>query len=169
MQSKLWLKILPLLFLTATFEHCYYILSLYNGGLILPIVTTTLLVLATDSSIYFSMQYINLLPARIILAMSGTISISLNVKYMLDWKPDGIFGLIIAVTVGILIPLMLCLFGWLDKAIRESGGSVDSNGYLPHVVKFHLEKYPDMSNREISSLIGCSHTTVRKYRNGNHQ
>ena len=168
MQAKLWLKILPLLFLTATFEHCYYILSLYNGGLILPTLTTTLLVLASDSSIYFSMQYINLLPARIILAMSGTISVTLNVKYMLDWKPSGIFGLIIAITVGILIPLMLCLFGWLDKAIRESSVSVDNNGYLPHVVKFHLEKYPEMSNRAISNLVGCSHTTVRKYR-GNHQ
>jgi hypothetical protein len=64
---------------------------------------------------------------------------------------------------------MLCLFGWLEKTISASGMQMDNNGYLPHVLKFHLEKYPDMSNREISNLVGCNHTTVRKYRNENHQ
>ena len=154
MSNKLWVKVLPILFLIATFEHCYYILNLYKGGLILPVLTTILLVLAIDSSIYFSMQYIDLLPARIILAMSGTISIALNVKYMLDWKPPGIFGLVIAITVGILIPLMLCLFGWLEKVISESSSTDSSNGKLKELVSFHLEKYPEMSNREIASLIG---------------
>ena len=104
MSQKYWLNILPILFLIATFEHCYSILSLYNGGLIFPVITSVLLVLAIDTSIYFSMQYIELLPARIILFMSGTISVVLNVKYMLDWKPPGIFGFIIAITVGTLIP-----------------------------------------------------------------
>ncbi len=164
MNSKLWLKILPILFLIATFEHCYYILNLYKGGLILPVLTTILLVLAIDSSIYFSMQYIDLLPAQIILAMSGIISVTLNVKYMLDWKPPGIFGLVIAITVGILIPLMLCLFGWLEKVIKENHSIDTSSGKLKELVIFHLEKYPDMSNREIASLIGCSQPTVRRYR-----
>ena len=164
---KIWLTILPLLFLLATFEHCYSILSLYSSGLMLPFVTTTLLVLAIDSSIYFSMQHIQLLPAKIILILAAAISITLNVKYMIDWKPPGIFALIIGITVGFLIPSMLGLFGWLEKEIRESVPVENSNGHLTEVVKFHLDKYPEMSNREIASLIGCSHTTVRKHRNGN--
>ena len=165
--KKIWLTILPLLFLLATFEHCYSILSLYSSGLMLPFVTTTLLVLAIDSSIYFSMQHIGLLPAKIILTLAAAISITLNVKYMIDWKPPGIFALIIGITVGFLIPSMLGLFGWLEKEIRENITSVPSNGHLKEVVKFHLERYPEMSNREIAGLIGCSHTTVRKHRNGN--
>lgn len=163
MSNRLWLKILPVLFLIATFEHCYYILNLYKSGLIPPVFTTILLVLAIDSSIYFSMQYINLLPAQIILIMSGTISITLNVKYMLDWKPPGIFGLVIAITVGILIPLMLCQFGWLEKVIHDNNSTDRTNGKLKELVSFHLDKYPEMSNREIASLIGCSYTTVRRY------
>ena len=165
--KKIWLTILPLLFLLATFEHSYSILSLYSKGLMLPFVTTTLLVIAIDSSIYFSMQHIQLLPAKIILTLAATISITLNVKYMIDWKPPGIFALIIGITVGFLIPAMLGLFGWLEKEIRESIPAANSNGHLMEVVKFHIEKYPEMSNREIASLIGCSHTTVRKHRNGN--
>ncbi|KAA3609704.1 MAG: hypothetical protein D8M58_21675 [Calditrichaeota bacterium] len=164
MNQKYWLKILPILFLVATFEHCYSILNLYNGGLIFPVITTILLVLAIDTSIYFSMQYFELLPARIILIMSGTTSVALNVKYMLDWKPDGNFGLIIAITVGILIPLMLSMFGWLEKSIHENMSITPANGKLENLVKFHVEKYPDLSNREIANVIGCSHTTIRKYR-----
>ena len=83
---------------------------------------------------------------------------------MIDWKPPGLFSLIIGILVGFLIPAMLGLFGWLEKEIRENIPAVNSNGHLKEVVKFHLDKYPDMSNREIASLIGCSHTTVRKYR-----
>jgi hypothetical protein len=98
--------------------------------------------------------------------MSGTISVALNVKYMFDWKPDGNFGLIIAITVGILIPLMLSMFGWLEKSIRENVSIKVTNGKLENLVKFHVEKYPDLSNREIANVIGCSHTTIRKYRNG---
>ena len=134
MSHRLWLKILPILFLVATFEHCYYILNLYEGGLIFPVLTTILLVLAIDTSIYFSMQHHNLLPARIILIMSGTISVTLNVKYMLDWKPAGTFGLVIATVVGMLIPLMLCLFGWLEKVIRESNSTKSTNGRLKELV-----------------------------------
>jgi hypothetical protein len=93
--------------------------------------------------------------------MSGTISVALNVKYMLDWKPDGNFGLIIAITVGILIPLMLSMFGWLEKSIRENVSTKVTNGKLENLVKFHVEKYPDLSNREIANVIGCSHTTIR--------
>lgn len=119
MSQKYWLKIFPILFLVATFEHCFSILTLFNGGLNMPVFTTVLLALANDCSIYVYMQYIDLLPARIILIMSGTISVTLNVKYMLDWKPPGTFGLLIAVTVGILIPMMLCLFGWLNQSINQ--------------------------------------------------
>ena len=162
--KKTWLTVLPLLFLLATFEHCYSILSLYDKGLMFPLLTTTLLVLAIDSSIYFSMQHIRVLPAKIILSLAATISISLNVKYMIDWKPPGTFALFIGITVGFLIPAMLGLFGWLEAAIRENAAAFSSNGHLKEVVKFHIEKYPDMSNREIASLIGCSHTTVRKYK-----
>jgi hypothetical protein len=161
---KIWLTVLPLLFLLATFEHSYSILSLYSTGLLLPFMTTTLLVLAIDASIYFSMQQIHLLPAKIILTLAATISITLNIKYMVDWKPPGTFALIIGITVGFLIPAMLGLFGWLEKEIRESVNSPSSNGQLKEVVKFHIEKYPDMSSREIAGLIGCSHTTVRKYK-----
>jgi len=69
--------------------------------------------------------------------------------------------------VGFLIPSMLGLFGWMEKEIRENVPAVNSNGHLKEVVKFHLDRYPEMSNREIAGLIGCSHTTVRKRRNGN--
>jgi len=93
-------NMMPILFLIATFEHCYSILNLYNGGLVLPVVTTVLLVLAIDSSIYISMRYINLLPAKVILAMSGTISVTLNVKYMYEWKLGGTFSTIIPITMG---------------------------------------------------------------------
>ncbi|MCB0284633.1 MAG: hypothetical protein KDF60_18770 [Calditrichaeota bacterium] len=165
--NSIWLKILPILFLFATFEHCYYILNLYNGGLILPVLTTMLLVLAINASIYFSMKYFEILPARIILSMSGTISVSLNVKYMLDWKPDGIFGLVIAVTVGILIPVMLSMFGWLEGEIKNSVSNGKSENALESIVKFHVEKNPELSNRALAELVGCSHTTIRKYRNGN--
>jgi len=164
--KKIWLTILPLLFLTATFEHCYSILSLYSSGLMFPAITTTLLVIAIDSSIYFSMQHIELVPAKIILALAATISITLNIKYMIDWKPAGTFALIIAITVGIIIPAMLGLFGWLEKAIRDSITSNSENGSLKKIVMFHLNKYPDMSIREIAGLIGCSHTTVKRYKTG---
>ena len=73
-------------------------------------------------------------------------------------------GLLIAIVVGILIPLMLCLFGWLEQVIRENNSTESINGTLNELVKFHLDKYPEMSNREIASLIGCSHTTVRRYK-----
>jgi len=133
----------------------------------LPFVTTTLLVIAIDSSIYFSMQHIQLLTAKIILTLAATISITLNVKYMIDWKPPGIFALIIGITVGFLIPAMLGLFGWLEKEIRENASGFNENGHLRTLIDFHLQKYPRKSNREIAKLIGCSHTTVRKYRQTN--
>lgn len=164
MPHRYWLRILPLLFLAATFEHCYSILTLYRGGLNFPVLTTVLLVLAIDTSIYYCMQLIELLPARIILVLSGLVSVSLNVKYMLDWKPPGSFGLIIAVTVGILVPLMLCLFGWLEKALTERDSTPETNGNLKAVIQFHLKKYGEKSNRELAELIGCSHTTIRRYR-----
>jgi len=91
--------------------------------------------LARDTSIYISMQYHNILPARIIPVMSGTISVTLNVKYMLDWKPAGTFGLVIAIVVGILIPLMLCLFGWLEKVIREDSSTEILNGRLRELAR----------------------------------
>jgi len=62
---------------------------------------------------------------------------------MLDWKPPGVFALIIGITVGFLIPAMLGLFGWLEKEIRENTSVTHSNGHLREVVKFHVEKYPD--------------------------
>lgn len=129
-----------------------------------PVLTTVLLVLAIDTSIYYCMQLIELLPARIILILSGLVSVSLNVKYMLDWKPPGNFGLVIAVTVGILVPLMLCLFGWLEKALTERDSTPETNGNLKAVIQFHLKKYREKSNRELAELIGCSHTTIRRYR-----
>jgi len=161
---KVWIHILPLLYLLATFEHCYQTFELYNGGLNFPVLTTILLVLAIDSSIYFSMQVIELLPARIILVLSGIISVTLNVKYMTDWKPSGTFGLVIGIVSGILIPLMLCLFGWLAKASESSLSTPEHNGNLKAVVCFHLEKYTGKSNRDIAEMVGCSHTTVRRYR-----
>ena len=103
-------------------------------------------------------------PAKIAFALAATIIITLNVKYIIDWKPPGIYALVFSSTVGFLIPSMLGLLGWLEKKFRESVPAVNSNGHLMEVVKFHLEKYLEMSNREIASLIGCSHTTVRKYK-----
>lgn len=164
MPKTRWIKILPILFLAATFEHCYSILSLFKGGLYFSSLTPILLVLAIDLSIYFSMLYFELLPARIILVLSGIVSILLNTKYMIQWKPPGTFALLIAVLVGILIPFMLCLFGWLEKALSESLSGDAAGRNLKAVVEFHLWKYPEKSNRQIAGIIGCSHTTVRKYR-----
>lgn len=164
MEKTIWLKILPILFLVATFEHCYAILSHFDGGLNFPVVTTVLLVLAIDISIYFSMRWIRLLPARIILLLSGIISVALNVKYMLDWKPGGTFALIIAVIVGILVPLMLCLFGWLVQSLEQEIPNWKQEGNHAAIINFHLEKYPDKSNREIAEMVGCSHTTISRYR-----
>ncbi|MBD3223120.1 MAG: hypothetical protein GF313_00210 [Caldithrix sp.] len=122
--------------------------------------STVLLVLANDASIYFSMQYIERLPARIIFIMSGTISIVLNIKYMVDWRPPDICGLIIAVTVGLLIPLMLSLCGWLKKELEHNDPSMHHNGKLEQVIHFYLDSYLHKSSREIASLVGCSHSTV---------
>ena len=165
---KYWLKTLPVLFLAATFEHCYSILSLYNSGLIFPAFTTILLVLAIDSSIYFSMLVIDLLPAKIILIMSGTISVALNIHYMIQHAPDGTFNFIVAVTVGFLVPGMLSLLGWLAKEVKDKHPDGDSNGKvnLKDVVLFYISRFPDKSDREIADLFGTSHTTVGRYRKG---
>ena len=160
-----WLNVLPVLFLIATFEHCYETLVLFDGGLNLPVVTTVLLVLAIDASIYFSMQVIELLPARIILALSGLISVTLNVKYMLDWKPFGIFPAVIAVLVGILIPLMLCLLGWLAKEVGKLETS--GNTSLQEAITFYRRCFPKKSSREVAEVFGTSHTTVVKALNVN--
>ena len=160
--ARWWLAALPLLFLLATFEHCYETLALYDGGLTLPAVTTTLLVLAIDSSIYFSMQVIELLPARIILALSGLISVTLNVKYMLDWRPEGLFGTVIAVLVGILIPLMLCLLGWLTKAVQQEAKPEPMP--LREAIAFYTTRFPEKSNKEIADLFGTSPSTVKRAR-----
>ena len=77
---KIWLTILPLLFLTATFEHCYSLLSLYSSGLMFPIITTMLLVLTIYSSINFSMQHIQLPPAKTILILASAIIVTLNIN-----------------------------------------------------------------------------------------
>jgi len=63
---NIWLTTLPLLFLLATFEHSYSILSLYSSGLMLPFATTTLLVPAIDSSIYFYSFFANQKPAFLV-------------------------------------------------------------------------------------------------------
>ena len=67
--------------------------------------------------------------------MTGTISVVLNVKYMLGWKLVGTFGLVIAIVFGILVPIMLCLFGWLEKVIREDRSTESSNGRLKELVR----------------------------------
>jgi glycerol-3-phosphate acyltransferase PlsY len=147
-----WVRVLPLLYLLATFGHCYETFELYNGGLNFPKVTTVLLVLAIDSSIYFSMQVIELVSARTILILSGIVSVTLNVKYMADWKPDGTFWLIIGVVSGILIPLMLCLFGWLAKEVRQQSATGGTNGTLnlEDAILFYASRFPGKSDREIT-------------------
>lgn len=163
-----WYRILPLLYLLATFEHCYKTFELYNGGLNFPVITTILLVLAIDSSIYFSMQVFHLVPARIILVLAGLISVTLNVKYMVDWKPAGTFGLIIGIVSGILIPLMLCLFGWLAKEVNQQGATSGTNGTLSlkDVIRYYSARFPDKKDREIARIFGTNHTTVGRYRKG---
>ncbi len=51
-----------------------------RGKKLLPFVTTTLLVLSIDSFIYISMQHIKIVPAKIILPLAATISITLISK-----------------------------------------------------------------------------------------
>ena len=40
-----------------------------------------------------------------------------------------------AIDVGILSPLMLCLFGWLEKVIREDCPTESTNGRLKELVR----------------------------------
>ena len=72
-----------------------------------------------------------------------------------------------AIDVGILSPLMLCLFGWLEKVIREDCPTESTNGRLKEHVTFHLEKYPEMSTRDIESPNDFSHTAMRRFRQKN--
>ena len=88
---------------------------------------------------------------------------------MVDWKPDGTFGLIIGIVSGILMPLMLCLFGWLAKEVNRQCATEGANGTLSlkDAIRFYATRFPGKSDREIAEIFETSHTTVGRYRRNN--
>lgn len=125
---QLWIYYLTVSWLFATFEHNYYTLHVYTHNVTLmgmPIsgITTFLMVLALDLSIFWSVMFIPtariwnipIRGAQAVLTVSTIISVLLNVRYMITASPTkDWFDIMIAVTIGILVPTFVVIFGWIE-------------------------------------------------------
>jgi len=184
--NSFWLKLLPLFYIMATFEHNFATLRHFDARLILfgvnlSTLSNVMLVLALDLSIYYSVQYtvyaqrlgVRSTSAKLILILSSIVSVALNVYYMIIYAPDGLFPRVIGTVVGVLIPSMLVLFGWLTGTVRSiESNEVDMEVETVVPPREQLEQkiielakaHPDWSNRKIARKLKCSHTTVGRIR-----
>ncbi|MGD9697461.1 hypothetical protein [Acinetobacter sp.] len=197
---RIWTLVLSFFFIAATFEHNFSILRQYSSelmvyGINVAMWSKVVLVAGVDLSIFFAISYIiigrgqrNIMPAQIILISTGLVSVSLNVYYMLLYAPadGGAFAQVIGVIIGVLIPSMVTMFGWMegdlqtskvpvalphpaqttkevteDKAEDEPASAVSG---LELNIKEWSEKHPDWSDRKIARKVNCSHTTVGRVR-----
>jgi hypothetical protein len=133
---RIWTVIMAVFFLVATFEHNFSTLRMYSSGLVIkgfPLATWSKVVLVAgiDLMMYFSISYVvigrrtgaNVVPAQWMLALSGIVSAGLNLFYMLTYSPGGILADLIGGVVGVLIPVMIVLLGWVE------GDQKDVEGY----------------------------------------
>jgi len=128
---RVWINYLTGSWLIATFEHNYFTLHSYThnlviGGIPISGITALLMVLALDLSIFWSVMFIptarkfdiSIRGAQMILVVSTIISILLNVRYMITSSPsNSMFDMGVAIVVGILIPLFVVIFGWIEGNI----------------------------------------------------
>jgi gas vesicle protein len=116
---------LTIVFLIATYEHCYFTLSGYSHNLMLwslnwSVIANILLVAGVDFAIFFGVKNIpgkksigvTLTPTYLIVGLMTIVSVLLNVKYMIlvdtvviGWN----FETIIGVLVGLIIPTAVIL------------------------------------------------------------
>lgn len=180
---QLWIYYLTVSWLISTFEHNYFTLHVYTHGLTfigLPIsdITTFLMVIALDLSIFWSVMFIPtarawnipIRGAQTILTVSTVISILLNVRYMITASPSNDwFDILIAISIGILIPMFVVIFGWIEGNISLNENFVNGN-YLINKkkrndittsgVKKYFNDNPRASLREAADFFNTSPTTI---------
>ncbi|MHA1952477.1 MAG: winged helix-turn-helix transcriptional regulator [Candidatus Heimdallarchaeaceae archaeon] len=167
--------------LLATFQHNYATLSKYNLGetldlgwlfanLLLPIadISNFVMVLVLELTLFFSIYFIStgkrwgIKTTVIYMAMivSTVISIFLNVKYMVAASPsDSIVDISIGAVIGVLIPVMVVIFGYIEGNVVESrmaaptirGGLVTDD-----MVRAALKENPRLTQRQAAERFGIS-------------
>jgi hypothetical protein len=126
-----FIRMLMLFTLVATFEHCYHTLSTFSAGHVawgIPISlwAKALFVLTIDFGLYLGEWFIPQFKIRNIdtklvqgmVIIFAVISAGLNVKYMVEFKPDDtLISYSIAWSVGLLIPAVLGVLGFIEGKI----------------------------------------------------
>ena len=136
--NQSWIFWLTVGWLIATFEHNYYTIANYSLGKIwnifgtaIPIsdISAFIIVVVLDLSMFFSIQFIptgkrwdiKMIGVTTVLIVSTSISILLNVRYMIEASPsDTWFDLSIGIIIGVLIPLFVVLFGYIEGHVVDS-------------------------------------------------
>jgi len=179
--DKWWMYGLTTAWLIATFEHNYFTLSKFSHGMQifnLPIseISAFLIVLALDLSIFYSVKAIpqtkimsvSIRGHQSILFISTAISILLNIRYMYTAAPStGWFDITVAISIGLLIPIFVVIFGWIEGnvAIKRLEYISNSNGVqraveTEDVVNF-FNSNSNASMRDAAKHFNVSVTTIQ--------
>jgi len=138
-----WTIVLTIGWLVTTYEHNFYTLQKFTNHFTIELInwnmdwltisSAALLVATLDLSIffgvilipYFKQWNLSITPVKWVLSSSTIISVALNIKYMFDaamnQKMEGnqVFNFITAFIIGLLIPLMVVFFGWIEGNVMS--------------------------------------------------
>lgn len=186
---KVWIYMLTIAWLIATFEHNAFTLSkfthnVYYAGIPVSDISAILVVLALDLSIFWSVFFMPQakrwdMPVgfvKSILVISTLVSIMLNIRYMVTAIPtDNIFDLITAVIIGTLIPTFVVIYGWLEgniaivekdimsEVITTAVDNVQSNKkFTDEELENALINNPGAKPTELAGILGVSRQTIHK-------
>jgi hypothetical protein len=129
--SVAFIRLLMLFTLVATFEHCYHTLSTFSAGHYLWTIPVSLwakalFVLTIDFGLYLGEWFIPQFKIRRIdtglvqsmVIIFAIISAGLNVKYMIEFRPDDtLISYMIAWSIGLLIPVVLGVLGFIEGKV----------------------------------------------------
>jgi hypothetical protein len=177
-----WIFFLTGAWLIATFEHNYYTLSSYSlnkiwsvFGYKIPIsdVGTFLLVLALELTLFWSISFIpsgkrwgiNMKFIYVIQFVSTSISVLLNIKYMVEASPTPSFMDIgIGAIVGGLIPVFVILFGYIEGHVYDTrvdaGVFKTSQKVTKESIKEAISQNPNLTQRQLAKMFDVSAATI---------
>jgi len=126
------IRLLMIFTMIATFEHVFTTLVSFSAGhyaLGIPIsaLAKALLTFVIDFGLYlgealipqFKIRNMNTGLVKFIVVVFAVVSIGLNTKYMVEYSPERtLINYFIAVSIGVLIPTVLAVLGFIDGRIQ---------------------------------------------------